>query len=232
MSIKIFSEFFSKKNEQGQEYTGSSKRGSAAMIDMWIVLFLRMIVMQTLGSLWINRQILSFMEEFKNHFGTETIKNTREHIDFIMSHSIFSSMLIFYAIVLFVGALYYALLNASSWQATIGKRIMKTMVVKSGTDSPITFARAISHYFLAILPFAYIFFLISYQVSHKMTLFQAVTASELNVFFGLMFMIWVQMHLFTKKKVTAYDVICGTIYLNGRTKAKFPWTKVSANSDA
>ncbi len=217
-------EKFLGKTSVVEKYASSFRRSIAAGIDIWIVLFLRVIVMQTLGTLWINQAVINFMQEFKDHFGTETIKNTPEHIDFILNNSIFFSALTFYAIVILVGTFYHAGLNASAWQGTIGKRLLKIVMVKN-EDSKISFGLGMGHYFLSVLPFAYIFYLVSYQLRSDLTFFQVVTASEANVFFGITFVIWVQIHLFTKRKTTAYDLICRTFLLNAKTTAKWPWSK-------
>ncbi len=218
---KFLKQSFIKVSEE-EKYASSFRRSSAAMIDMWIVLFLRIIVMQVLGRLWINQEIINFMEEFSQRFGTETPKNVPEHIDFIIHHRIFVYALIFYAIVILVGTFYHAYLNSSNWQATIGKRLMKIVIVKEN-DVKISFKLGFAHYFLSILPFAFILYLLSYQVQNHLNFYQAITASELNVFLGLAFIIWVQIHLFTKKKTTAYDMICKTVLINGKTDKKFPW---------
>lgn len=205
-------------------YSGSFGRGTAAMIDMWLVLILRITVMQFLGIIWMNKAIISFMQEFQQYFGTETMKNTPAHIDFIIHHRIFYYSIIFYVIIILVGAIYHAYLNSSAWEGTVGKRLMKITMVKND-HSKVSFLRALSHYFLSVLPFAFIIYLISYQIRYNLSFFQTVTASELNVFFGILFVIWVQIHLFTKAKTTAYDMICKTILVNKKTAAKFPWSK-------
>jgi len=221
MNIK---NFFKKKEQEKEIYVTSFRRSFAASIDMWLVLFLRVLVMQTLGSLWFNAAIINFMAEFNEHFGTETIKNTREHIDFIIHNRIFFYSLLFYAIVIFVGALYHSYLNSSVWRGTIGKRVMKIIMEKEDGEK-ISFSTGLWHYFLSILPFAFIIYLVSYQVRNKLSFFQAVTSSEFNVFLGIAFLMWTQIHLFTKRKTTAYDLICKTIFINGRTAAKWPWSQ-------
>lgn len=215
---------FLKKDSEQEKYASSFRRSTAAIIDIWIVLFLRVIIIQTLGTLWLNQEILNFMEKFHEKFGSETIKNTREHIDFIINNRIFFYALIFYAIVIFVGAIYHAFLNSSAWQATIGKRFMKIMIVRE-PDYKLTFGRAMWHYFLSVLPFAFIFYLMSYQLKNNLNFYQAITSSEINVFLGFAFLIWIQIHLFTKQKTTAYDLICNTLLINGKTAAKWPWNK-------
>lgn len=218
---------FGKKNqEEKKKYSSSIRRSVAAAIDISIVLLLRIFVMQILGYLWVNAELTRFMIEFENYFGTMTVKGTPEHIQFIVNHRIFPCLLIFYAIIIFVGALYHALLNSSSWYGTMGKRAMKIVLVKEDGSRRINFGLGMAHYFLSVLPFVYIFYLLGFQVKNKVTLFQAITTSDINVFFGIVFLIWIHAHVFTRKKVTAYDMICRTVVLNGKTDAKFPWTKV------
>lgn len=219
-----------KKAPANEKYVGPFRRSAAATIDLWIVLILRVIVMQILGTIWLNQAISNFLEDFKNQFGTETVKNTPEHIDFIIHHRIFIYALMFYAIIILVGAAYHAYLNSSSWRGTIGKRLMK-MVITTENDLQISFNRGMMHYFLSVLPFAYLIFLISFQVRNNLTFYQAITASQTNIFFGIVFLIWIQIHLFTKKRTTAYDMICNTIVVSGRVVAKWPWTKVNPASE-
>lgn len=216
-------------DQQQKPYASSFSRGTAAMIDMWLVLLLRIVAMQFLGLIWFNKLINDFMTEFQNHFGTETIKNTQSHIDFVVHHRVFLYSLIFYAIVILLGALYHALLNSSSWQATIGKRLMGIMIIAKEGEQRISFNRGLSHYFLSILPFAFIFYLLAYQMRHKLNFFQTVTASETNVFLGIIFVFWAQIHLFTKDKTTAFDFICRTVLVNGKSAAKWPWSKSNSN---
>jgi uncharacterized RDD family membrane protein YckC len=214
-----------KKKPEDEKYAGSFRRSTAAAIDMWIVLFLRVFVMQILGAVWLNSAIINFMDEFREYFGTETIKNTPEHIDFILNNRIFFYALLFYSIVILVGAFYHAFLNSSAWKGTIGKRLMKITIVEN-EDKKISFTKGLAHYFLSVLPFAYILYLISYQVRYNQTFFQTVMASEVNVFFGISFLIWLQIHMFTKRKTTAYDLICKTVLVNQRTAAKWPWSSI------
>ena len=105
---------------------------------------------------------------------------------------------------------------------------MKIIMVKDD-ESAISFKTGLAHYFLSVLPFAFVIYLVSYQVRHEVNFFKALTASEGNVFFGIIFVIWVQAHLFTKKRTTAYDLICKTVFINGRTSSTFPWKKKSWN---
>lgn len=225
MNIERFVNLTPEKNSNGNQYTSSTRRGIAAMIDAGIVLFIRVVVAQILGILLVNNAIKDFMNEFQNKFGTEFVKNNPDHIDFVLHHRIFIICLLFYATVIFIGALYHALLNSSSWQATIGKRILGITVEKTN-GSQISFGLGLAHYFLSVLPFVFVMYLIVFQVSHNLTFYGAITASSFNIFFGVLFILWTQIHSFTKKKNTAYDLICKTTLVNKKIATKFPWSKV------
>ncbi len=194
------------------------------MIDIWITLFLRAFCAQIIGSLWLNDKITDFLTDFKNEFGTDTPKNTPEHLDYILHHPVFYYMLVFYAFIIAIGMVYHAYLNSSAWNGTIGKRAMKIMIMTKN-ELPISFGRALLHYLLSILPFVFLSYLLTYQIRHEINLYQAVTSSDLNIFLGIVFAMWVQIQIFTKTKVTAYDMIANTVVINGRSGAKWPWHK-------
>ncbi|NBV05637.1 MAG: hypothetical protein EBS06_00170 [Proteobacteria bacterium] len=223
MNIEKFFGLKSQNPEKGY-YVGSFKRSFAAMIDATIVLFLRVLVAQILGMFFITSALQKFLMDFKDKFGTDFVKNNPDHIDFVIHHSIFIIVLVFYAVVIFVGALYHALLNSSKWQATIGKHLLG-IVIEKEDGSPISFNIAITHYFLSILPFAFITYLIAYRVNYGVTFFQSVTSSNLNIFLGILFLLWTHIHIITKRKTTAYDLICRTVFLNKKINAKFPWSE-------
>lgn len=210
--------------EKNAKYASSPKRAAAAAIDVWIVLFLRVILAQIVALLYINQRMFEFITEFKNEFGTDTPKNTPEHINFIIHHPFFYEMLVFYAFIIMIGTVYHAYLNSSAWQGTVGKRLLKIMMVTK-TEQPLTFNRGLLHYFLSIMPFVFLFYLLTYQLRYELNLFQAITASDFNIILSVVFVLWVQIHIFTKNKVTIYDMIANTLVINGRTSAKWPWNK-------
>lgn len=207
------------------KYASSFRRSTAASIDIWIVLFIRVIIMQILGTIWLNPQVQNFMIDFEAEFGTKIIKDTTEHIDFVIHHKVFIYALLFYAIIILIGAIYHAYLNSSAWKATIGKRAMSLIIVNEEKSDKISLKMGFLHYFLSVLPFAYILYLMSFTVKYQTTFFYAITYSKVNVFLAILFVLWVQIHLFVKKKKTAYDMITQTVLISGKTKAKYPWSK-------
>lgn len=208
------------------EYVSSFKRSSAISIDMIIVMFFRIVVAQVLGALWINNTITQFIADFREHFGTEIIKNNPEHLEYIIAHSAFREMLFFYFIILIIGLVYHAYLNSSAWQGTIGKRLMNIRVVKADNHFKANFGTAVAHYILSILPIIYIIYILTSMVNNNLSLFHAITYTPFSVFLGFLSIIWIQIHSFTKRKTTMYDLICKVVFVHGKTEAKLPWSKI------
>ncbi len=206
-------------------YADSFKRSVASMLDIIIVLILRCIVLEILGRIWVDKIIIKFMADFKTEFGTEEVSNTPAHVNFILHHQFFYTMLELYFIIIMVGALYHSILNASKWQATIGKKLMKIVIVDNSDYGEVSFLKALAHYFLSVLPMVYVLYLIGFQAAHKLTFYQTIIATKYNVFFGIIFTAWLQAHLFTKKRSTAYDMILNTSVINGVTRFRFPFSK-------
>lgn len=206
------------------EYVSGFKRSSAISIDMIVVMFMRIVVAQLLGMFWINRSIEKFALDFNEHFGTEIIKNNPEHLQFIVAHPAFREMLFFYFIIVMIGLLYHSLLNASAWQGTIGKRVFNIRIVKDDGNK-IGFGIGIGHYILSILPILYMIYLFSIMINNNLTLFHAISHTPLVLFLGFVSIIWIQIHTFTKRKTTVYDLICKVVFIHGRTPAKLPWSK-------
>lgn len=211
------------ENKTDNKFATSTKRSLASAIDVFIVLILRGILLQLFGMFYLQRISEEFSTEFQAKFGTESLKRTPEHISFLIHHKIFYSFLLVLFIIFAVGALYYAFLNSSAWRATIGKRVMNIMIVND-EDEKISFNNALSHYFLSVLPIVFVFYLLIYQEKYQLSFFHTITASTTNLVLGFIFVIWTQLQLLTKSKSTAYDLICKTYTIKGRTSAKFPWS--------
>jgi len=222
MSIK---DFFTHSNDNSQDiYASLIRRSTAIGIDIFLVLILRAITIQILGILFLNEAITDFHRDFFEHFGTEIVKNNPAHIEFVLHHYAFYYALIFYAILIFIGMFYHAYLNSSAWCGTVGKRVMGILIVRKDS-TPITLVRGFCHYILSVLPFLFLIYLISFQITHELTLSQAIFYNKINLFLMILFTLWMQIHLFTKKKTTAYDLICDTIFIKGKTAARKPWSK-------
>ncbi len=204
------------------KYAGTFKRSCAMGIDVTLVLFLRVFVAQILGVLFFNRIIQNFLLDFQQHFGTEFIKGNAEHMSYIFHHSAFYYILLLYFIIILVGAIYHSYLNSSAWQGTVGKRLLNIVMVNE-EGKRIRFSTAMSHYFLSILPFIYVIYIALFQAANQISFFDAITANNNNILFGMVFIVWVQMQAFTKRKTTAYDLICKTSFIEGKTSAKYPW---------
>jgi uncharacterized RDD family membrane protein YckC len=202
-------------------YAGAFRRSAAAAIDVIIVGFIRIVTAQILGMVWFNNEIISFLTSFKEKFGTDIIGRNPEHLNYLLHHSVFISTIIFYAAVVLVGAFYHALLNSSSWSATIGKRLMGVILIKSEGEK-LSLALAFGHYFLSLVPWIFMIYIGMYQAFHNVTIYNAIMGNSFNLIFGLLTLGWLQIHMITKRKVTAHDLICNTIMVEGRIGTKYP----------
>jgi uncharacterized RDD family membrane protein YckC len=206
------------------EFPSYFTRATGAAIDIIIVLVIRGLTMTFLALIWLNQAIYKFIQDFREKFGTEQPKSSPEHIDFIKNHEIILHFFFFYLITFLIGMIYHAYLNSSSWQGTIGKRIMGITLVKNN-GFKISFFRGMLHYLLSVLPFFFLFYLIFYQYSNNVSLYQAITGSTTNIILGLVFLLWTELNLFTKNKTTIYDIICNTTIIINKPKHKWPWSK-------
>ncbi len=212
-------------SDQVTIYASSLRRSAAVIIDVIITTFLRIIAAEIIGRLWFNNQILIFLREFKEKFGTDIVSRDEAQIAFFIDHPAFKSALLFYLIILLVGTFYHCLLNSSSWMATVGKRLMKIALVKE-TGRRIYFLEAVSHYFLSLVPWIFMVYLASYQAYNNLTVYQAIANNGFNLLLGILVLLWVEIQLITKKKTTAHDMICNVIMINGVFGGKFPKIKL------
>ncbi len=204
-------------------YVGSFRRGFAISIDIFIVAVLRIFAAQILGAIWLNRVLSQLVIDFREYFGTDSVENY-EQVDFILRHSAFKEVIIFYLLVFLVGALYHSYLNSSAWRATIGKRLLGIMIVDKNLQK-ISMMKGLAHYFLSIIPILYVIYLIFYQSYYKLGFMATLTGNPFNLILGFIAVMWLNIHVFTKRKVTAYDLICKTVFIKGRISAKYPWQK-------
>jgi uncharacterized RDD family membrane protein YckC len=202
-------------------YANSFKRGAAVFIDLFIVSFLRIIFLEINGELWYKQQLINFTNDFKAKFGVDVIGKVPAQIEYLAHHSIITSSIILFLLIMLVGALYHALLNSSSWSATFGKRIMGIILINSD-GRKLSFLEAFGHYLLSLFPWIFMVYIVSFQNFHSITIFQAITANPFNILFGLVTIAWIQIHSITKRKVTTHDLICKTVMVEGRVGGKFP----------
>ncbi len=205
-------------------YAGSFRRSMASMIDVFIVAFLRVIAAQFLGMIWLQGVLINLASDYSLYFGTDVIR-TDENLLYIVNHDGFKDIIAFFVIIFLIGAFYHAYLNSSSWKATIGKRLFGIIILNRKYDK-IGILRGFCHYFLSLLPVVIILYLVGYQVANGINIVQAVSSNIFNIFLAFCAVMWVNIHVFSNKKTTAYDLICRTLLLEGKSIAKTPWQKI------
>lgn len=209
------------ENKSQDIYVSSFRRASAAAIDILVVAFLRILFAQINGILWFNDQVLKFTDEFKNKFGTEIIGRSPEHIEFLIHHSIVKSTIVFYIMIVLVGAFYHALLNSSSWCATLGKRIMNIILVKN-EGKRMSILNGFGHYFLSIVPWIFMIYIMIYQSYHGTTIYESISGNIFNLIFGIISATWININFITKKKITIQDIVMGTTMADGKIGGSYP----------
>lgn len=203
-------------------YATSFTRTIAAAIDVFIVLLLRVITIQLLGSWWINQKFLDFLQDFKNKFGEVNFSNTNpEHVQFLSNHEFATVALASFVIVVMVGAIYHSYLNSSSWSATIGKRLTGVILVKN-EGKTLSFWQALGHYLFSLIPWVFTFYILMYSVNSGVGMFKAIIANPTNIILAVATAIWLQIHIFTKKRNTVQDMIIGCTMVKGKLKSKWP----------
>jgi uncharacterized RDD family membrane protein YckC len=226
MSTNNFLFNFNVKNDDYEQknYAKSTRRSFASLIDFFIVLFLRASFLQILNDFYFSKLIYNFLNDFEKHFGTREPKGTQEHISFIMHHSIFTYSLIFIFITILIGGIYYAYLNSSSWQATIGKRIAKIIVVNNNSEK-ISFVNGIYHYFLTLIPIIFITFVLISSQKYKYDIYETFSKNHILTIVGFLILLASHGNVFNKKRVNFFDYLLKIEFHEGRTKSKTPWTK-------
>ena len=194
-------------------YASSFRRGLAASIDVFVANFIRAIMATILGNLWIIGEVSKFQADFKAKFDSDFIGRDPERINFLVAHSVFKSVLLFCFILFISGALYHIALNASKWRATIGKKLMKITIIKND-GAKLSFFESSQHYFLSIVPWIFVIYIFTYQLIHNTNIYKAIAENNFNLIFGFITVAWLQIHLFTKKKTTAPDMICKILVVN------------------
>ncbi len=212
------------KQNKSQNFANSTQRLTALGVDIFIVIIIRFFFTALIGELWIKSLIVKFEQDFTQKFGTPFMQSELSHIQFFRDHELFFALIIFYITVVLVGAIYYAYLHSSSWQATIGKRVVGIIAIKSN-GLAMSFKRAMLYYFLSILPFIYAAYIFAYMASFDVSLIGALTGSITNIILTILFVAWVQSQYFNQRKSTIYDLICHIDVKEGKINKKYPWEK-------
>ena len=148
-------------------YVKPYKRGFATMIDMAITSLIRLIFIQIIGILFINKELIKFHQDFSEKFGVPFSNANQEHILFLSNHDIINVMIFFLIAIILVGSLYHCLLNCSNWSATIGKRICNIVMV-TDNGKKLTFLQSASHYVLSMVPWIFIIYIMTFSIQNKL----------------------------------------------------------------
>jgi uncharacterized RDD family membrane protein YckC len=212
------------ENDEQKNYAKATSKSLAGFIDFFIVLFLRACFLQILNDFYLSKLLYNFLNDFEKTFGTREPKGNNEHINFIMHHEIFIYSLILIILVILIGAIYHAYLNSSSWQATIGKRIVKIIVVDKNYEK-ISFATALYHYLLNLIPMLFIILVLIYSQKNKYNIYETFSKNQFLTLCGFLILVASNCSFFNKKRLNFFDYLLKIEFHRDRTQSKTPWSQ-------
>jgi uncharacterized RDD family membrane protein YckC len=125
---------------------------------------------------------------------------------------------------LLIGAIYYSYLNSSSWQATVGKRIAKIIVVNKDSEK-ISFTTGIYHYLLNLIPIIFLILVLIYSQKNKYDIYATFSKNQFLTICGFLVLVASNCSFFNKKKLNFFDYLLKIEFHQGKTQSKMPWTK-------
>ena len=191
-------------------YASLLKRGISATIDAIIVMSIRIAIIQIFWMIIGMNLASKFILEFKEKFGAESIRS-KDHLVFLMNHNFFIFIVLMALIFFAVGLIYYSFFNSSKWQATIGKKIMGIKIIRID-NKKITLFFALFYYILSLLPFLFPIYFLTYESFNRINKINVNFFDNFfNVILAILSVVWIQVSILNKKKLTISDMICKII---------------------
>lgn len=191
-------------------YASLLKRGISATIDAIIVMSIRIAIIQIFWMIIGMNLASKFILEFKEKFGAESIRS-KDHLVFLMNHNFFIFIVLMALIFFAVGLIYYSFFNSSKWQATIGKKIMGIKIIRID-NKKITLFFALFYYILSLLPFLFPLYFLTYESFNRINKINVNFFDNFfNVILAILSVVWIQVSILNKKKLTISDMICKII---------------------
>ncbi len=188
-------------------YASLLERSISATIDTVIVMLIRVMIIQIFWMLFGMNLVNRFILEFKEKFGAESIRS-KDHLLFLINHNFFVFIIAMGLVFFVVGLIYYTFFNSSKRQATIGKRIVGIKIVRID-NKKITFPFALFYYILSLLPFLFPLYFLIYESFNRINKINiSFFDNFFNVILAILAVIWIQISILNKKKLTISDMIC------------------------
>ncbi len=199
-----------KTKAEEPNYASLLKRGISATIDAIIVMSIRIAIIQIFWIIIGINLATKFILEFKEKFGAESIRS-KDHLVFLMNHNFFIFIILMALIFFAVGLVYYSFFNSSKWQATIGKKIMGIKIIRID-NKKITLLFALFYYILSLLPFLFPLYFLTYESFNRINKINVNFFDNFfNVILAILSVVWIQVSILNKKKLTISDMICKII---------------------
>jgi uncharacterized RDD family membrane protein YckC len=183
------------------------QKNLSSIVDVAIVFVMRFLASSILVSLW-------YAFKLKDIFASIDAEiETKEQIfSKLMQFGIIYEFIIFSFIIIFTGGLYYILMYASKWNATLGCILLDLKLIRKKTKVRISLARSLLRYLLCLMP---IFFLtlIIYKVYLKDLDFLFILCIFASAF-------WYDLSMIFRIHQGVPDLICNTILISTRPPKK------------
>lgn len=198
-----------KAKAEKEEFNSPSfvQKNLSSLVDAGIVAIIRFLVSSVLISIWYKIKLKAFFASI--NFEIET----KEQIfSKLMQSGIIYEFIIFTIIFISAGGLYYVIMYASKWNATLGCILLDIKLIRKKTKGGISLARSCVRYLLCLIPIFLLLFIIRKIYLRDLDLL-FILAAFTSAF-------WYDMSLIFRIRQGMPDLISNTIFISTRPPKK------------
>ena len=190
------------KKQQQQEYANPSKRFLAYSIDLLIVTMCRYTMFLLFLFIWFRKSIENVTYKYHDlaNQGYYNIDSNKDFLTYILNHNILIEILFVFAVIFFIGSLYWIILPTTKFRGTFGKYWLKIAIVKENNHT-LSMSKAIFRYFVGLVPWLFHIVIIICFFSKNIPL---LLASMIIV------TLWYDASIFRVSRRAMHDYICKT----------------------
>lgn len=193
------------------------KRAVAVYLDVIFTTLLRSFFFHYIAKIWLLRPFNDFVYQLQTIYGPENEKifYFSSYWPILNKHELFYYIIFIALIFLIIGALYYAILYSSSWQASFGKRIMNIIIVKTD-GTRLTFTRGLVRYCVSIIPWLVALGILLFALEANQGLGSFLNENRIILLPILMVIIWFESFFFNKNRRVIHDFVCDSVVKKGK----------------
>ena len=195
------------------KYASPLKRSIAFNIDVMITIFIRVISFQILAFFTISEEVNLLREEIQGAIDSGILNENDQQsfFNFVYNSQYFQEIMKYIPtillIIFIIGGIYYPIMETSKKCSTIGKRIMKIVVIdKNGKK--LTFIQSLFRYLINFIPLIMLFYIVSKISVKSFDLF--------TILICFVTFFWYHISSFNKEKSTLTDMLSNSIAIEGK----------------